>query len=796
MHNKTFFSSAARPLLTVVMLFFVLTANAVLKEKNLDNTLSILRTELTNYHKDLERQTGFMKQQQEEVRANLIDIFSKSNQNSLMLYSQKPDYIFDLTYACHEATEQYAKFQSSVLPFTSLLNRTESEIARYDSLIVNLSKMPTRTLSERAQVDRNVCLTLAVNIRRTLSDNSQQLSDYIRYYKMTEERLRNLNDYANKRYNDIQNSIFRNSGSNYFTILSHLGPQIRETKMTIQDKYRPSRKMKSQWDSRIILYLFATILFYGIVSVLLCFVAMRYLLPKRFRTKEFHSKRTCITLAASVITFAVLLGVLRLVFKDQNFLIMASNLLVEYAWLLGVILTSLLIRLSGSHIKSAFRIYSPIMAIGFVVITFRIVLIPNEFVNLIFPPLLLLCTLWQWNVITRHNSNIPKSDVFYTYITLIVFLASVVSSWIGYTLLSVQLLIWWIMQLTCILTITCTYGLLQKWGDRHGYNEKNVFEAWFFRLVQHVALPMLGVCSVLISIYWAANVFNLTDLTWNIFTSNFVDSKNLRVSILSIAMAVNLYFMFAYIYHTINDVLLIHFEKSDMSTAASHNIMSRKLVQVVVWGVWLIITLAIFHVSNTWLVVISGGLSTGIGFASKDILENIYYGISLMAGRVKIGDWIECDGTRGKVSSISYTSTMIDTVDGSVIAFQNSQLFTKNYKNMTKNHGYELDTLEVGVAYSSDLTFVKKILHDAVMQLDCIYRKRGVKIVVKSLGDNSVNLTVSVWVSVLTHYADDGEVLECIYNTLNKNNIEIPFPQQDIHLRDVPEKLEGQQQKA
>lgn len=77
----------------VMLLLFALQANAVLKEKNLDNTLSILRSELTNYHKDLERQTGLMKQQQEEVRKNLIDIFSKSNQNSLMLYSQKPDYI-------------------------------------------------------------------------------------------------------------------------------------------------------------------------------------------------------------------------------------------------------------------------------------------------------------------------------------------------------------------------------------------------------------------------------------------------------------------------------------------------------------------------------------------------------------------------------------------------------------------------------------------------------------------------------------------------------------------------------
>ena len=194
-HSKA--TVVMRWLLTFFMLFFImLPSSAVLKEKNLDNTLSILRSELTNYYNDLQRQMSFMKDQQESVRNNLMDIFRRSNQNSLMLYSQKPQYIFDLTYACHEATEQYAEFQKNVLPFTSLLARTNSEIARYDSLVTNLSQMPSRTLSERAQIDRNVCLTLAVNIRHTLYDNSLQLNDYIRYYNMTDQRLRNLNDYA------------------------------------------------------------------------------------------------------------------------------------------------------------------------------------------------------------------------------------------------------------------------------------------------------------------------------------------------------------------------------------------------------------------------------------------------------------------------------------------------------------------------------------------------------------------------------------------------------------------------
>ena len=112
-HRQT--TVGMRWLLTLFMLFFImLPSSAVLKEKNLDNTLSILRSELTNYYNDLQRQMSFMKDQQESVRNNLMDIFRRSNQNSLMLYSQKPQYIFDLTYACHEATEQYAEFQKNV----------------------------------------------------------------------------------------------------------------------------------------------------------------------------------------------------------------------------------------------------------------------------------------------------------------------------------------------------------------------------------------------------------------------------------------------------------------------------------------------------------------------------------------------------------------------------------------------------------------------------------------------------------------------------------------------------------
>lgn len=91
-----------------------------------------------------------------------------------------------------------------------------------------------------------------------------------------------------------------------------------------------------------------------------------------------------------------------------------------------------------------------------------------------------------------------------------------------------------------------------------------------------------------------------------------------------------------------------------------------------VWVVYFIIAIQTLKIPATAISVISAGLATGVGFAMKDLLENFFYGISLMAGRVRVGDFIECDGVRGKVESITYQSTQILTADGCIIAFLNS----------------------------------------------------------------------------------------------------------------------------
>ena len=128
-------------LLMYVIIMMATPSYAVLKEKNIDNTLSLLRLELTTYRTELERQSGMMREQQRQVTATMLSVMNRSRQNSLMLYSQKNGFIFDLTYACHEATEQYHEFQKNVRPFRKYINTADVEISRYDSLINELSMM-------------------------------------------------------------------------------------------------------------------------------------------------------------------------------------------------------------------------------------------------------------------------------------------------------------------------------------------------------------------------------------------------------------------------------------------------------------------------------------------------------------------------------------------------------------------------------------------------------------------------------------------------------------------------------
>lgn len=782
MRKKLFF-------ITILLFILTLPASAVLQEDSLKNSLQVLRHELISQHIEQTKQLNNSRFITEQVTNQLKEIGDKSAQVSLMLYSQKTDNIFDLTYACQQASELWKDFQTKTRPFHDLITESNEEIARYDSLVNVLSTMYTIGLTPKMKTDRNVCLTLAVSIRRMLKERNDSYQEYIQYYKYSQQQLQALDAYAQKRYAEIQSGIFTNAGDNYFKFLKSVSFRISQMSTTLSEKYTPNTVIVSQWDVKWIITLFSMILIYGLIAIIINYLSIRFLVTRVMKTNRFEqknqsflAKRTCIIMLASVITFSIVLIIIRL-FSPSNFVHMACSLLLEYTWMLAVIFASLLLRVEASQTHNAYRIYYPLIMIGFFVIAFRIVMLPSSVVTLLFTPLLLIATLWQARMIHKYHKLVPRYDLNFAYISQFVFIFSLVSAWIGYTLFAVQVIIWWSMQLACILTIAFFKDYLNQYREKHPIKKLSPYKVWFLRFIDIVLIPTTLVISFIIAIYWATDVFNLSGITWNLFRTNFIDSDKIQISVYSIAVVIILWFIFNYLNLTIRDAIKLYLQRNDPSTAEARATMYINVLQVIVWGSWLLITLGLFKVSSTWLVVVTGGLSTGIGFAMKDILENIYYGISLMAGRIKIGDYIICDGIRGKVSSINYTSTVIDALDGSTIAFQNSQLFTKNYKNMTKNDGYEVGVIEVGVAYGTNVKEVRELLIDAIAKLGITNENKDIIVRLQSFDDSCITLKILVWLNVLTQGNDISVVMECIYDTLNNNGIEIPFPQREITIK-------------
>ena len=222
--------------------------------------------------------------------------------------------------------------------------------------------------------------------------------------------------------------------------------------------------------------------------------------------------------------------------------------------------------------------------------------------------------------------------------------------------------------------------------------------------------------------------------------------------------------------------------------------LSNTLITLMGWLLYLIVAFSILHVPTTTLTAISAGLAAGVGFALKDLINNFFYGIQLMAGRIRVGDKISCDGVRGIVKRVSYQTTQVEDEDGSLIAFTNTELFTKKFRNLNTGRNYEFIKMPVSVKYGTDIALARKVIMDALQPLmtkdkngrDIVDPSFPVDVRFDSYGDSSVNLIVALYTTVETHYTFPARAKEAIYNAFYENGIEIPFPQRDLYIKTVP----------
>ncbi len=877
----------------ILLLAVAVPAMAVFTGMGLDATLFNLRSELYHEYKRLDSTREQQRENYEIQHQKMVDIVKKCNDLSLMLYSQKQEYAFDISYALEKVSEEYKDFNANRTPYDRIVFSLDVEINRYARLIESLRRLPPELLdvevvpdslayhndsldvhlrqneslleqdlheqvagvlamnaardtvsreertpafilSEVGQADRDSCLRYAAELLKMYAETRELVMADSTHYREARLRMEESYKYAREYYGIIEDKVFVEGQTPWFTILSQPGKYWKNTKAAMNEKYSFSDIGKALFKDQVdyseeeivnntrlvnsariywlIVYVLVFFLLWGL-SALVMWPAYKFIKPLKKRVAKEQKRYIALLLGC------ILFMALTFESTDDDIALKAMHIMYTFFGLLVAINTALLIRVKPAKLKHSVRIYLPTICTALFVISCRVLFVPNAFLNMFFPPLLLAMALWQLIANLKRSHKADLTDAVLGWISFVITAIALIIGLAGYIFLSLIILVWWYFQLGLILAILSVWDLTLLYKEKRlnkrleAYSAKITFvsgqdkdnllfgASWFYDLIREVLIPLMALSSLPVCAYWALGVFEFRDLYLTIFEKPFLTQGEFQVSIFNILFLIEMFLVFRYVnkaVHTLWQVLAYHryLRKHEKKTVRANEInlsLGNSLISVFVWFVYADLFIVTLHIPTGALGLIAGGLSAGIGLALKDIINNFIYGIQLMGGRLRVGDMIECDGIRGKVASVSYQTTQIQSVGEVIISFTNTALFNKNFKNLTRGSAYEYVSVPVDVSYGTDIQKVRELLIEASQQLqgkdkygrDIVDPKRGVSVGLSEFGDSGITVALKQFVLVEERWGYANRARELIYNVLNENGITIPFPQCDVHM--IPE---------
>jgi small-conductance mechanosensitive channel len=685
-------------------------------------------------------------------------------------------------------------------------------------------------LSEIGQMERDSCIYYASQLLKIYAQTREVVMADSTYYIEAWLRMKESYDYAQDYYKILQKSVFVDGQTSWLQILKNPAFYWRQAKLAVEERFsstfvidfsgndesdgmsKDSRVNNSATLFWLVYYIFIFFVLWGSIALLMRLV---YRFVKPLDQAVAKEQRRYIALLVCCVLF-VFLTSLETAFDDRT--AKSISLMHTFIFLLMAITTAQLIRLNPSKLKNGIRNYLSTIFTALFVISCRVLFLPNAFLNFIFPPLLLIMTAWQLISNLRRSRKSEQADAIIGWISLGITAIAMFISWAGYIFLALIILVWWFFLLTAILSIVTIRRVLLWYKESRldkrveDYKAKITYLSgtskdslvfsvtWFYDLIRDVVVPLLMLVSFPLCIRWALNIFEFNDLYRQIFVEPFIQhgEDGFNVSLYSLLFLTGLFFVFRYLnkaIHTIWQQIQYNrfLRKYNRKTIRKNEInlsLGNSLITVSVWFVYIYIFIVTLNIPTSSLGLIAGGLSAGIGIALKDIINNFVYGIQLMGGRLRVGDWIECDGVRGAVTDINYQSTQIETYDGVTVSFLNAALFAKSFTNLTKSDSYECLKLHVSVAYGTDLQRARDVLVEAMQVMrtkdaygrEIVEPKRGIYVVFGSFGDSGVDIIVKQYVLAAERVAYADRAPEIMYNALNANGIKIPFPQRDVHM--------------
>ena len=825
-----------------------LPARAVVPEKDFQSTLNSLLQELRQSYASAQESDTLMVNNREQREA-FDRVLKSADEVTIMLYTQRPEFTFDMAFALEEVSRVQSAFHEQVLLNDQYRVAARSGLRRYELLNETLQDMLRRQPADSlAGADS---LALAPVPLEAEDPEKAALLDSCLYYTgaltalygesvalalkdsvlcaETEARLQQAHDYAQANYADTQKNRYIGGNVNVIQILKEWNGFIQFVKSDLRMRYlTDSGAGQEETDDLPRTFSGSFVLGYAILSlvmlllsalaaVLIAFIAYRWI--KKEKWIQFRP-----ILTAILGTLLFVLGMLLIKADRGNpYWRMAYQLLTQYAWLTLAILVSLLIRIRGDQARASLRIYIPTLLLAFVCILMRAIFLPASAVPLFFPPTLLLFIIWQSVVNARNRAHVSRADLRYMWVSVVVMAVTAILSLAGYSMIGVLLITFWTFLLALLHTITTLYYLMMRYYDdrvirrKARYHEENprlplddkdafIEVTWLYDLLRMVVVPLMAIYSFPLSALLTSRAYQLSLTGADLMKRALVQGDSMKSFTLSnILLVIGLFFVFRYLIYLAKGLFRVFKlrnmieEKTDTLPLKESDVnlsLANTIFSLLGWALYLLVAFSILDLPKNALTYITTGLAAGVGFALKDLINNFFYGIQLMAGRIRIGDKISCDGVRGVVKRVSYQITQVEDEDGSLIAFTNTDLFTKKFRNLNSGRNYELVKIFVSIRYGTDFENARQVILEALQPLmtkdkmgrDVVDPSFPIDVRFDNFGESSINLAVVLYTTVETHYTFPARAKEAIYNAFHEHGIEIPFPQRDVYLKPVPEK--------
>jgi small conductance mechanosensitive channel len=209
------------------------------------------------------------------------------------------------------------------------------------------------------------------------------------------------------------------------------------------------------------------------------------------------------------------------------------------------------------------------------------------------------------------------------------------------------------------------------------------------------------------------------------------------------------------------------------------NIILKALVGITVMGM--------IGIEMTSFVAIIGAAGLAVGMALSGTLQNFAGGVIILVLKpFKIGDFIEAQNFTGTVKEISIFSTLLNTPDKKLVIIPNGPLSTGAIINYSAENLRRVDWT-FGIAYGDNVEDFKRAMNTFINEDERILKEPEVFMGLSALGDSSVNFVVRVWVDGPDYWGVFFDMNEKVYTKFGDYNLNIPFPQMDVHVRNVKE---------